>query len=344
VGTGKSRALSAGRLLRRWSYALALSCAVAPVPAAALGTAAGEDVTNTVVATWTEGGGAAGPISDTVTFFVDELIDVDVTLQNAGPVVTTAGATGEVLTFLVTNVGNGVESFRLSQITALLGDDFDPIPAGIFLDSNGNGALDGADLAYAPGVNDPVLDANTPGAESVTVFLVNDIPAAPPPASGDLGDAELTATANAHAGAPGSFTAGAGDGGTDAVAGASGGADPDLGSYLVSDTSVQVLKSAAVDDGSGGANPIPGALITYSLDVTVGGTDTATAVVITDPIPTNTTYQAGTILLNGGSLTDVGGDDVGDFNATNPGEITVTLGDLDSTSPTQTITFQVRIN
>ena len=344
VGTGKLRASDARSVCALWGALAFLCLCLAPAHAHALGTRAGEDIDNTVSATWMAGGVPLGPIATSTTFFVDELIDVDVTLQTAGPVVTSPGATNEVLTFLVTNTGNGSDTFRLSEATAIVGNDFDPIAAGIFLDSNGSGALDAGDAAYVPAVNDPVLDANTPGSESIVVFLVNDIPAAPPPGPGDRGDAELTASSLTHTGSPGTFSAGAGDGGTDAVAGASGGDDDDVGTYLVSDTSVQVVKAALVDDGFGGAVPAPGALITYSLDVSVAGSDLAQGVVITDPIPANTTYQASSITLNGAPLTDAGGDDSGDFNATSPGEITVSLGDLDSTSPTQTITFQVRIN
>ena len=330
-------------------YARGAACALcaaaalclAPV-AGAVGTPAGEDIANTATATWTAGG-PAGPISASVTFLVDERIEIDVALQNAGPVVTVPGATGEVLTFLLTNQGNGSETFALFENAALAGDDFDPIPAGIFLDGNGNGVYDaGVDPAYVPGANDPTLDANTPGAETALVFLVNDIPAGP--AANDTGDAELRAESTTYTGAPGTFAAGAGDGGTNAVAGTSGGLDADRGTYVISDTLVSVVKSAAVDDGFGGSRAAPGSTITYSLDVTVAGTQTAGNVVITDPIPTNTTYTTNTIFLNGLPLTDLGGDDAGDYNATNPNTITVGLGDLDSTSPVQTITFQVTID
>ncbi len=313
-----------------------------PGEALALGTPAGDDIVNTVTATYTVGGGPGVPITDTHIFLVDELIDVDVTLQTAGPVPTAPGNTNEVLTFLVTNVGNGIETFRLTPNAALLGDDFDPTPSGVFLDSNGNGVLDGPDAAYVPAGNDPTLDANTPGSESILVFVLNDIPAGPAP--NDRGDAQLAADALSHTGAPGSSTAGVGDGGTFAVAGASGGDDDDLGSYLITDTSVNVLKTSAVLDPGGGASPVPGAFITYSLDVTVTGTDTAANVVITDPIPANTTYRPGTLLLNGAPLTDAGDADTGDFNATNPGEVTVGLGALNAASPTQTVSFQVQIN
>ena len=43
-------------------------------------------------------------------------------------------------------------------------------------------------------------------------------------------------------------------------------------------------------------------------------------------------------------LTDVGGDDAGDINATNPGEVTVAAGALASGGGTGTVTFDVTVN
>ena len=51
-----------------------------------------------------------------------------------------------------------------------------------------------------------------------------------------------------------------------------------------------------------------------------------------------------TLRLNSAPLTDAGGDDSGDFGATTPGAVTVSLGDLTSVSPIQTITFDVTID
>ena len=62
-----------------------------------------------------------------------------------------------------------------------------------------------------------------------------------------------------------------------------------------------------------------------------------------DPIPAGTTYVPGTIELDSAPLTDTPGDGA-DFNVTNPGAITVDLGDLTSASPLRTITFRVTIN
>ena len=67
-------------------------------------------------------------------------------------------------------------------------DDFNPVFTQIYLD-NGNNTWDGVatETLYQPGVNDPVLDAN--GADRITVFVLNDIPAAL--SNGDLGNSRL---------------------------------------------------------------------------------------------------------------------------------------------------------
>lgn len=311
--------------------------------ASAIGTAAGTDITNVASATYIDSGSPVTVTSAPNTVTVQELLDVDVTLQTVSPVSVAAGDANRVLAYLVTNTGNGIEDFSLAADSALVGDDFDPALAGVYLDANGNASYDaGTDPLHVSGVNDPVLDANTPGAESITVFVLNDIPLGP--LVGELGNSDLTAAAGTGSGAPGTEFPGAGDAGTDALVGPSGAAATDLGSYLISGAaSVSVVKSALVDDGFGGNTPAPGSTITYTLSVTVSG-GTALSVVITDPVPANTTYVPNSLTLNASSLTDVGGDDAGDFNVTNPGEITTALGDLDSASPQQDITFQVTID
>jgi uncharacterized repeat protein (TIGR01451 family) len=89
---------------------------------------------------------------------------------------------------------------------------------------------------------------------------------------------------------------------------------------------------------------VPDAVITYSLAVTVAGSGTALNVIITDLLPVDTTYEPGTLALNGVSLTDEADIDIGDVGATTPGVVTVDLGDLPVGSPAQTVTFDVRIN
>jgi hypothetical protein len=101
----------------------ALAGLVAHAPATAGGVSAGTLIRNTAVASYDEGGVARSVNSNTVTVRVDELLDVTLTSLDPGPV---AGRPGEaVLTFELTNQGNGPEAFRLFANTAVAGNDFD---------------------------------------------------------------------------------------------------------------------------------------------------------------------------------------------------------------------------
>ena len=98
-------------------------------------------------------------------------------------------------------------------------------------------------------------------------------------------------------------------------------------------------------DQYGTAEPIPGAVITYTIEVDVTGVGNVDDVVITDPIPAETTYNANTLTLNGPpALTDGDGDDEGDVGFTTSDTVTVSLGTLSAASGTQIITFKVTID
>ena len=315
----------------------------------AIGTSAGTDITNTATATYNVGA-ATGLTenSNPVTTTVDELLDVNVVWQDTSNIVVSPGDTNEVLTFLVTNTGNGSDTYSLAGLSTLPGDQFDPSLVDIFLDTNGNGVYDsGTDAQYIPGTNDPVLDANDPLLDDITVFVVNNIPGGL--VDGNLGDSQLTATSTLASGtdAPGTVLGtGAGDAGTEAVVGDSNATATDTGTYVVSNVVVSMVKSASVVDQFGGAQPVPGAVITYSIVVTVTGTGTAAALVVSDAVPADTTYNTGTLTLNAGApLTEIADTDPGEVTGA-PGTetVSVTLGDLTSASPVQTISFDVTIN
>lgn len=324
-----------GARSRRATLALLLASGVA-TPAFAGGTPAGTVINNSATATYDlPGGGTNSVTSNTVSLTVDELLDVGVAWTDGGDVTVTPAATGQVLTFRVTNAGNGGEAFRLTARDNAGGDDFDPSATSIILDTNGNGVYDpGIDTVYVPGSNDPVLAPDG----SVLVFVLSSIPAG----AGDTqrGRVDLVAVAATGSGAPGTSFAGQGQGGGDAVVGATGADAEDDGYYRVSAASVAFVKSATVVDPFGGATQVPGSIVTYRLVATVSGSGSLANVRIADAIPADTTYRAGTITLEGAGLTDAADADAGEFSGTG---ISVRLGTL-SGGATRAVTFQVAID
>jgi uncharacterized repeat protein (TIGR01451 family) len=266
---------------------------------------------------------------------VDELIDVTVAWKDPGDVVGPAGGTGQVLSFTVTNGGNGAESYTLGSIANLGGDDFDPTVTAIVLDTNGNGAYDpGVDTVYVPGTNDPQLAPD----QSATVFVLSTLPLAA--ADGNRGRAQLTAVAKKGTGAPGTSFAGLGQGGGNAVVGATGGKGQADGWYKIAKASVAFLKSATVADPFGGTTQVPGSIITYTLAATVSGTGSLANLKVSDSVPSGTSYKPGSLTLDGSALTDAADGDAGSFAGTG---IAVSLGTIAS-GATRTITFKVKID
>ena len=314
----------------------AVSACVLASPAQSAGTPAGTNITNVATATYElPNGGEASVDSNIVTLKVDELLDVSVAWSDPSDVSASAGGTGQLLKFTVTNGGNGAESFTLATIANGGGDDFDPSVTSIVLDSNSNGAYDaGVDTVYSSGSNDPQLDPD----QSITVFVLSTVPAGA--GDGQRGRVDLTAVAKTGSGAPGTNFAGQGQGGGDAVVGATGADSEDDGYYRVAKASVAFVKSASVADAFGGSAAAPGSTITYTLAATVSGSGSLANLRVSDPVPAGTTYKPGSLTLEGVPLTDAADADSGSFNGT---AINVGLGAVAAGS-TRTITFQVKID
>lgn len=314
---------------------MATACTFAR-PALAAGTPAGTDIVNVATATYAlPDGGEATIDSNIVTLKVDELLDVSVAWGDPSDVSASAGGTGQRLKFTVTNGGNGPEAFALATVANGGGDDFDPSVTSIVLDSNGNGAFDaGVDTLYSSGSNDPQLGPD----QSITVFVLSTIPASA--GDGQRGRIDLKAAARTGSGAPGASFAGQGQGGGDAVVGATGADGEDDGYYRVARASVAFVKSATVADAFGGTSATPGSTITYTLAATVSGTGSLANLRVSDPVPAGTTYKAGSLTLEGAPLTDSADADAGSFTGT---AISVGLGTV-AAGATKTITFQVKID
>ncbi|MBB6424601.1 DUF11 domain-containing protein [Sphingopyxis sp. JAI128] len=312
---------------------LALLAAL-PMQAEAAGTRAGSTISNTASASFDTGGGTTTVDSNRVDLLVDELLDVTVDSSDPADVPTTPGATAQVLTFSITNSGNGVEAFALTTVANAGGDDYDPIVTQIYID-NGDGVFDaGTDTLYTAGANDPSLDPD----QSRTVFVLATTPGTA--VDGNRGIVSLVAAAKTGTGNPGDSFAGQGEGGGDAVVGSTGADGQDAGAFVVSAATVTLVKSAVVTNSLNTADPIPGATITYTIVATVAGSGSVSGLAITDNIPADTSYVPGSITLGGAGLSDAADGDAGDYNGT---RINVALGTV-AGGQTRTVTFRTTID
>lgn len=307
--------------------------------AQAVGTTAGTSVANQAQVSYVLAGVPGNSTSNTTTFLVAEVLDLNVTLVSS-TVTVSAGDTNRTLLFTLTNTGNGTEVFPVALDNLVAGDDFDPLAAStaVYFDTDGSGDLSVADVAYAAGINDPALAPDA----TVAVLLVNDIPAGL--ADGLIGRSRLLASAATGTGTPGVSFAGQGAGGTDAVVGANGAQANATGEYQLSEAQVTLSKSATVAGSGSSIAPTPGASITYQIVVNVAGSASATGLILTDAIPAGTTFTAGSLQLNGIALTDAADADVGEFQGGATPSVRVALGDLTQTAGPQTVAFTVTIN
>lgn len=338
------------RFSRLWLLLLMVSASLCPATAYAVGTPVGTVIGNTATLNYSISGTAQTPITDTANITVDEIIDVTVTWQDSANVAALSPSTAQVLTYLITNTGNGSETFTLSVNNIIGGDNFDPTNAAIYID-NGNGSFDGigTETLYT-GANNPTLDANA--TDAVTIFVLNDIPAAL--VGGNTGISNFTAssvTAGAAGAAPGTVLATLGDGGVDAVVGPTQATANADGTYVIQPVVVTIAKSATIEADPSGCStapctPVPGATVRYSLTVTVSGTGTASALVISDIIPAGMTYSPGTITLNTIAKGDAPFATDGDEAEFAANTVTVNLGNINvaGVPVVNTITFDVTIN
>lgn len=265
---------------------------------------------------------------------VDELLDVTVTSLDSGPI---GGAPGEaVLTFEITNQGNGPEAFELTANPSVAGNDFDTTVTSIAVDSNGNGTYDpGVDAILTGPETTPVLASD----EALTVFVIVEVPV--DAADGEATEVELSADAVTGTGAPGTVFSGQGVDGGDAIVGSTGATASANGSIVVGITTVDLTKSVTLADPFGGTSAVPGSVATFTINANVAGSGSVDDLVVTDAIPTGTTYVANSLTLDGVGLTDASGDDAGEGSDANG--ISVDLGTV-AGGTVHAITFDVTID
>lgn len=272
--------------------------------------ASGDTVSNTATLEYEVGGTPQPPeTSNTVDFTVDKKIDLLVAEADGAAVQVIPGSTDRYLTFTVTNQGNDPQDIGLAAIAlgngtanpfgGTLTDTFDPSPVGVFVETAGGaGYQSGQDAAAT------YLDELAPGA-SVTVYIVVDIDLAQVDEDLSVYSLVATALAGGSAGSQGSALTASPTQGEDTVetvfADAAGTDDgpardakhSDRSAFLVATASMTVDKQQAINDGLGGSFAIPGAIVTYTMDIDNAGTATASGIKLVDPIPDNTKFVLG---------------------------------------------------
>ena len=306
---------------------------VAPGAAHATGVTAGTLIQNTASATYTSGASSGTVSSNTVSIKVDELLNVAVAGLTTTPAV--AGQTSAVLEYSITNTGNGPEAFKVTVNPAVAGNAFDATVQSVVVDTNGNGVYDpGVDQVLATGASTPIIAADG----ALKIFVIVSLPSGA--ADGQTSQVQLTADAATGTGTAGTVFAGQGDGGGDAVVGTSTASGNAKDTLVASLAAVALTKSALIVDPFSGSQPVPGAVVTYTLTAAVSGTGQATGLHVTDIIPAGTTYQPGTLTLDAGALTDGNDADAGVASASG---IDVTLGTVNG-GTSKTVKFNVKIN
>jgi len=267
----------------------------------------GTTIPNTPTVDFNNGGGSPYPTVDPTG---DTGIDVDesfgVDIAHTGTISFTGDPSDSLFyAFTVENLGNGTDNINLTY-----SDDY--VVWTFYADADGDGSLSTAEL----------------GAGAIT-------------ATGDLTQHEV-----GNFVAVGIIPAGTADEQTDATTftatsqGDSGETDTDTASATCTAPSLTLVKSVSPT----GSQP-PGTTLTYQIVVANGGTGAASSVVVSDAIPTNTTYVAESMVIDGvDTITDASDSDGGTLSG---GSIVFDFSTLDAsggTTDSHTLTFQVTID
>jgi uncharacterized repeat protein (TIGR01451 family) len=337
----------------RLALAAGLALGLTPL-AQATGVDAGQSISNTASVDYEVGGVNQPDVdSNTTTFVVDRKITVTVTNINGGATNVAPGSSDQMIVFRVQNTSNSTLDFALSAAN-LAGDDYQVSNFEIYVESGANAGFDPTEDT-ATFIDELAEDA------MITVYVLADVPGSL--TNGQDANITLTATAHQDTSGTGAYVATAGTLGAiavetntataddpnfidtvfgDAAGTAAGDTQYDgehsaTGQYNVATATISVTKSSLVvtdpfnctvaGDNSSCTTPpkaIPGAIVEYCLDVNnASATTAADAIVLTDSIPTNTTFVTGSIrsaATGTGAACDLGSGTTEDNNATDADE------------------------
>jgi len=306
---------------------------VAVVSAVALwgrGTSAGTEISNQAEISYLiNGTGTAQTLSSNLDrFVVDKVVDIRIDWSDTDAVEVDPGEPDRVLSFLVTNLGNGDDNVTLSY-EHNESASFDPSVENvrIYLDRDGDGVFD----QQADQEVDRIALSED---ENATLFIVADIPDAPD-ANSSYEKLKARSESNGTTGAEDPAQ-------VDVVIRR--GEDEAQGVYTLRDYHLVSEKSQEILSSDGELHT--GSVVRYTLVVAIeGGDGRIENVVLEDEIPEGTEYLPGSMTLDGSSLSDTADGDAGTL-LEDPDRIRVDLGTLEQSSPGRTernVTFEVRV-
>ncbi len=291
--------------MEAWGRAALLVVVWASV-AQAVGTPAGTVITNTVTVTYEDSGANPFSTNASVSTTVSQVAAVQAAADNAGGAV--AGQT-VYYPHTITNLGNGTDNFDVTTSSS------QGWTVTLYEDVNNNGAYDaGTDVLLDDDDLDTTPDTgNLAADDSLRIIVCIAVPGGTPDGTVDV--TTVTATSDF-------------DGSNESA----------TNTTTVATPSISVTKTV-----SPAGNQPPGTTLTYTIVVTNTGTGTASNVLLTDPVPANTTYVGGTITQDAAARTDIADGDNADWNDTTANTVTVSIGTLAGAAST-TIEFQVTID
>ncbi len=337
-----------------WLLAFLLSWTVT---AQAAGTASGTLISNTVLLQC-DLCGPGGTPSNTASFVVDNKVNVTVAESDGAATPVVAGQPAAVTRFTVTNNGNAVQDYALAVANVASGaslfggtDNFDASACFARVES---GAVPGFD----PTDSESFIDELAPDA-SRTAYVACSIPAGL--SANDQAIVSLVATTLAGT-APGVQGAvvmqdSANDPATVQVVFADDAGSDDavrdgiysardayrVGALLSLSKSVTHVQDPFGCSAPSGCRIVPGAMLTYRIDVVASGSGTLDDLVLSDPIPANMSYVPGSLIVDGVPRTDAADTDLADFGVSQPNTVTVSPGSV-SAPLTSWFSFRATIN
>ena len=248
--------------------------------------------------------------SNKVEYIVDQLLDLDLSWLDSEYVNVTKDQKRAILTFKLTNTGNGEDSFLL-YLNNALGGNFEVLNLKSFIDTNKNSRFDQLDTLQ----NITTLQAD----ESCLIFVSSDIPNFETMTQNNLGKVFIKAI---------SKLGGSGVAGKvheiqnikyfEAIDGIKGGIDIEEGIYILNTIGeLSIEKSVTLNNQYAIQQATKGDIAVYTISIAIAKNEQVKDITISDEIPKYTEYINGSLKLNNQVLTDTLDNDEGYFDVVN---------------------------